>query len=183
MSIWKDLTKPTSFAGQHDSVIELAVPAQRSTETSGASAPTLKSILGPGVFVEGTIESSEDIRICGRVNGDIRVQGTLIVGSEARIVGSVDARDVMLAGELEGNIVASHQVTLLKTGKLLGDLRAKLFTAALGARLRGRVDFGSDEVKSQPVEEPDSDTRGSAPLRKEFGDEQVSTDLRGASVN
>jgi cytoskeletal protein CcmA (bactofilin family) len=154
MSIWKDLTNPASFAGQYDTGIELPAPAHPPARPGAtlAQMDKLASAIGPGIVIEGKIEGDGDIRIGGCVKGDVRVQGRLVIDSGAQILGSIEAAEVTLGGEVEGNIVASGQVELLKTGRLIGDLKAKFLTAAFGSRLRGKVEFGSDETDARPAD-------------------------------
>ena len=154
MSIWKELTNPTSFAGQYDTEVESLTPAELPPRPNGsmvASITTIKkeSVIGPGLVIDGKIDGDGDLRIGGCVNGDVRVKGSLILDSGARIVGAVNADEVILGGQVEGNISASGHVRLLETGQLLGDVKAKFLTAALGSRLRGKVEFGWNEPEAK----------------------------------
>ena len=53
-----------------------------------------------------------------------------------------------IAGEVEGNVVASAQVKLLESGQLIGDLKATTLTVAAGSRMRGHVEFGWSEAQA-----------------------------------
>jgi cytoskeletal protein CcmA (bactofilin family) len=154
MGIWKDLTNPTSFARQHDTAFEFPAPTEPPANPSSSLIPMNKiaSVIGPGVVIEGQIDGCGDMRICGRIKGDIRVQGNLVIDAGARIFGAIEAEDITLGGEVEGNVVAAGQVELLDTGRLIGDLKAKFLSAALGSRLRGKVEFGLAETESKPAE-------------------------------
>ena len=101
-----------------------------------------ESILGPGDTIEGTIEGDADLRIAGKFKGDIQIKGDLSIEKGAHIAAKINAAIVTIAGELEGNIVASSQVRLLESGQLIGDLKAPTLTVAAGSRMRGHVEFG-----------------------------------------
>jgi len=101
-----------------------------------------ESIFGPGVTIEGTIEGDADLRIAGKFKGDIQIKGDLSIEKGAHIAAKINAAIVTIAGELEGNIVASSQVRLLESGQLIGDLKAPTLTVAAGSRMRGHVEFG-----------------------------------------
>lgn len=105
-------------------------------------AETKEAILTAGLTIEGKIEGSGHIRIAGRFNGDVNVQGNLTIEPGARVVGGVTAETVSVAGELEGNIMNAARVELLESGVLTGDLKAGSLTVAAGSRMRGRVEFG-----------------------------------------
>jgi len=147
MSIWKELTNPTTFVGQYDTGVELPALAGSPPRPNGSLVQTNKqeSVIGPGVVIEGKIDGDGEIRIGGCVKGDVRVKGSLTLDPGGRILGTVNADEVTLGGQVEGNIVASGHVKLLETGQLLGDVKAKFLTAALGSRLRGKVEFGWNE--------------------------------------
>ena len=54
----------------------------------------------------------------------------------------MQAANVTIGGELEGNVVAGAQVKLLESGQLIGDLKAAVLTVVAGSRMRGHVEFG-----------------------------------------
>lgn len=166
MSIWKELTHPTSFAGQYDTGVEFPAPAYAPPGPDGPLVPGNKqvSVIGPGVVIEGKLDGDGDIRIGGCVQGDIRVKGSLTLDAGARILGAVSADEVILGGQVQGNIIASGQVKLLETGQLIGDVKAKFLTAALGSRLRGKVEFGFNEPEAKALERNKSADHNGTPL-------------------
>ena len=83
------------------------------------------------------------------------MQGDLTIEKGAKLNGSVRARKITVAGELEGNIESAAQVELLSSGVIIGDLKAGSLTVAAGSRMRGQADFGWEEGKS-PVAKPAS---------------------------
>ena len=171
MSIWKELTNPTTYAGQYDTEVQLPAPADSAPRPNGSILQTNKpeSVIGPGVAIEGKIDADGDIRIGGCVKGDVRVKGSLTLDPGGRILGAVNADEVTLNGQVEGNIVASGNVKLLETGQLLGDVKAKFLTAALGSRLRGKVEFGWSEPvaieRNKAVEPNGTQSAGNANLQ------------------
>jgi cytoskeletal protein CcmA (bactofilin family) len=104
-----------------------------------------ESVIGSGLTIEGRIEGSGHVRIAGRFNGDVHVQGDLTIESGAKVIGGVRAATVVIGGELEGNIEAATRVELLATGVLNGNLTAGSLTVAAGSKMRGQVEFGWEE--------------------------------------
>lgn len=144
MTIWKDLKKPEASTTSLD-----APPVETPPRPRGQPADLKPSLIGGGLTIEGKIEGEGDIRIAGRFKGDVRVKGNLTVESGAHISAEIDADTVTVGGMVEGNISASTQVTLLESGQLVGDLKAKSLTVAAGSRMRGRVEFGWDEQEAK----------------------------------
>jgi cytoskeletal protein CcmA (bactofilin family) len=101
-----------------------------------------ESVFGPGVTIEGKIEGDADVRIGGKFKGDIQIKGDLNIDKGARVAAKVNATNVTIGGDLEGNIAAGAQVTLLESAQLVGDLKAASLTVVAGSRMRGHVEFG-----------------------------------------
>ena len=111
-----------------------------------------ESYLGPDLTIDGRIEGSGHVRIAGRFKGDVQVQGDLTIDAGAHLHGQVHAKQVVVGGELHGNIDGATRVELLSTGVLVGDIKAGALVVAAGSRMRGQVEFGWDE-KSAPKPE------------------------------
>ena len=108
-----------------------------------AAAPAAKeSLIAADLTIEGKIEGSGHVRIAGRFKGDVNVQGDLSLERGAKLNGSVRAKKVTLAGELEGNVESAARVELLETAVVIGDLKAGTLTVAAGSKIRGHIDCG-----------------------------------------
>ena len=124
-----------------------------------------ESILAAGLAIEGKIEGAGHVRIAGRFKGDVNVQGNLTIEAGAHLAGQVRARNVIVAGELHGNIDGADRVELLETGLLIGDLKVGSLTVAGGSRMRGQVEFGWGETgaaEKAPVKPEQPRGNGSA---------------------
>jgi cytoskeletal protein CcmA (bactofilin family) len=117
-------------------------PSAASGDLRRANAEAKESVIASDISIEGKIEGSGNVRIAGNFKGDVSVQGNLTVEVGARVTGQVKANQVVVAGELTGNIDSAVRVELLQTGALIGDVKAGAFTVASGARMRGNVEFG-----------------------------------------
>jgi cytoskeletal protein CcmA (bactofilin family) len=120
----------------------VAAPAPAPVAKESAAKDRRESVFGPGVSIEGKIEGDADLRIAGKFKGDIQIKGDLSIEKGAHLAAKINAANVIVAGELEGNIVASSQVRLLESAQLVGDLKATTLTVAAGSRMRGHVEFG-----------------------------------------
>ena len=153
MAIWKDQNVPRKeeiphapepiYKKEPEARIELASshnPVRRTPERE-----LKESVIAAELTIEGKVEGSGHIRIAGRFNGDVNVQGNLTIESGAKVTGGVRANTVTIAGELEGNISGATRVELLESGVLIGDLKAGSLVVAAGSRMRGQVEFGWDE--------------------------------------
>lgn len=120
---------------------KLAAEPERAVSRSAGGA---ESMIAPDITIEGKIQGAGHVRIAGRFEGDVNVDGDLSIDSGAVVTGSVRAHKVTVAGELVGNIEQASHVELLSTGALTGDLKAGSLTVASGSRMRGQAEFGWD---------------------------------------
>jgi cytoskeletal protein CcmA (bactofilin family) len=159
MAIWKDQTpirkEPAPVpqeATRRDAELRAeAAPSHETTRRPG-ERDLKESVIAAGLTIQGKIEGSGHVRIAGRFQGDIHVQGDLTIEAGAKLTGGVRATTVMIGGELEGNIDAASRVDLRETGVLIGNLKAASFTVAAGSRMRGEVEFGWEEkAASRPM--------------------------------
>ncbi len=118
------------------------------------SSENKESFIAPGLAIEGKIEGTGHVRIAGRFKGEISVRGNLTIEQGAHISGEIRAENIVVRGEVEGNIYATSLVELSEFGVLSGDLKASSLTVASGSRMRGKVEFGWDEGEAQKVVPP-----------------------------
>ena len=128
---------------------------------AAATAEKQESFIGSDVTIEGKIEGGGHVRIAGRFKGDVLVQGNLTIDAGAQLTGQVTAKQVIISGELQGNIEGAERVELLDHGVLVGDVKAGSLTVAAGSRMRGKVEFGWTD-KPSIVKEPSRGTGSGA---------------------
>ena len=154
MAIWKEPTSPNKDTATANP--ELAVkrepdyPADVAPSTAKRTVPreAKESVISGEITITGKIDGAGHVRLLGRFEGDVHIQGDLTVEAGAKLTGGVRARSVTIGGEIEGNIEGAESVEILSTGILNGDLAAGTLTVASGSRMRGRVEFGWNEESS-----------------------------------
>lgn len=152
MAIWKEQTAPRKEAApvvpeapRKDPDMRTDVPSSFDTPRRAVTGEGKESVIAAGLTIEGKIEGAGHVRIAGRFQGDVHVQGNLTIEADAKVTGGVRAAAVVIGGELEGNIDGAQRVELLATGVLNGNLKAGSLTVAAGSRMRGQVEFGWEE--------------------------------------
>ena len=104
-----------------------------------------ESVVAAEITITGKIVGAGHVRIAGKFEGDVHIEGDLTIEQGAKLTGSIRAESVAIAGEVEGNIDSAKKVELLASGVLNGDLKAGTLTVAAGSRMRGRAEFGWGE--------------------------------------
>jgi cytoskeletal protein CcmA (bactofilin family) len=98
--------------------------------------------IGVSVTIKGELSGSEDIYVDGRVEGSIQLSGnSLTIGPNGRIRANVTARNVTIAGTLDGNIQASERTELRKTAVVNGDVQTRRIAIEEGAYFRGKLEI------------------------------------------
>ena len=157
MAIWKEQAPPkkesvpvaTDSAPKKESDMRTDFASSYDQPRRVPEREAKESLIAADLTIEGKIEGSGHVRIAGRFNGDVHVQGNLTIEAGAKLTGGVRASTVIIGGELQGNIDAASRVELLDTGVLNGDLKAGSLTVAAGSRMRGQVEFGWEEKPQQ----------------------------------
>lgn len=99
--------------------------------------------------VNGTITTTNDIRIAGTVNGDINTKGKVQTAATSRLNGDISATDMDLAGYYKGVVKVSRKVVLRKSARVEGELNVKTLIMEEGAQFDGVLNM-SDEKINEP---------------------------------
>jgi cytoskeletal protein CcmA (bactofilin family) len=112
---------------------DIALPAAPQAKRSARSAAP--SIISADLVVSGTLTSTGDIQIDGRVEGDVHSAG-LVIGDKAFIQGEIMADDVTVRGRIQGGIRA-RKVLLCTTSHVEGNILHEAFAVEAGAFFEG----------------------------------------------
>ena len=116
----------------------LPVPAPAAANTE-ASSPLA---VGAKISIRGTIISRGDVYLNGEVEGKVEAVGsTVTVGPNAKVVANLDAKKVVVVGNVDGNIKATEVIELQKTGAVVGDLTTARIAIEDGAFFKGNVNI------------------------------------------
>ena len=110
------------------------------------------SVISKALKITGQLESTEDIRIDGEVEGDIHGV-SVTVGNGAKVKGSVYGQTVELSGTIEGKIEAK-KVILTSTAHMSGDVIHQDIRIESGAYIDGHCRPGTNKVDSKPGAKP-----------------------------
>jgi cytoskeletal protein CcmA (bactofilin family) len=98
--------------------------------------------IGKTVVIRGELKGSEDLVVDGQLEGTILLsEGRLTIGPTANVAADLTAREVLILGRLQGNIVASGRVELRAGSVVEGDVRALRLAVEENAVFRGKVDL------------------------------------------
>ena len=132
-----------------------APPAAKPAETSPAlsqapAAPSAYSALSPepailtrGIRIRGELTGKADLFIDGDMEGSIHLgDSRLTVGPSGHVKADIEAREIHIRGNVQGNLRGRERIILGSTGVVKGDLEAPRIAIEEGAQLKGRVEMG-----------------------------------------
>jgi len=111
--------------------------------------------IGKSVVIRGEVKGSEDLFIDGRIEGTVSLtESRLTIGPNAVLAADLSARDVLVLGQVQGNISASGRVELRAGCQVTGDVQALRLAIEDNAVFRGKVDLTQSpaaKVAAEPV--------------------------------
>lgn len=93
--------------------------------------------------IVGTITGSGNYVFCGTVEGDCEIDGQVTLAEGSRWHGKVAATDIIVAGNVEGNVVARQRVEIGGTARVTGSLAGHSIAVAEGAVIEGEIKVAS----------------------------------------
>ena len=121
-----------------------AVASSSATATARPSSPTARNLacLGSSLEIKGKIAGEEDLQIDGKVEGPISLQGQrLTVGRTGRVHSEVTAREVIVYGNITGNLLAQDRVEIKKDASVIGEITTARLSIEDGAHFKGRIEI------------------------------------------
>ena len=110
--------------------------------------------IGKSVVVRGELSGSEDLYLDGEVEGSIELrEHHLTIGPHGRVRASVNARDIVVHGQLNGNVQGTERVELKKSAVLTGDIVTQRIVIEDGAVFKGSVETRREAAKPEPKRE------------------------------
>jgi cytoskeletal protein CcmA (bactofilin family) len=147
----KDEPQAPSLPGQTKATPVNRPQALAPDQAASAATPQTDSAQ-PGcltrlLVVKGEITGQDDLVIDGEVHGKIRLAGgKLTIGPEGRVTADIEAPEVVVRGEVKGNIKGRDRVLIASTGKAGGELITNSIAIEEGAEVHGlRVNLEREE--------------------------------------
>ena len=96
------------------------------------------TVVGRGAQLEGTLVSTESIRIDGQAKGKIAARVDVILSSDSHVEADIQAQNVVTGGTLKGSITA-RTMTEVEGGRVEGTIRSKALVVREGALFSGQA--------------------------------------------
>lgn len=81
---------------------------------------TMAGVLQKGTYFEGKLSFEGSLRLGGVFKGEIFTKDILIIDETADVEANIEAREVITAGKVKGNIYAEKKISIKSPGKFKG---------------------------------------------------------------
>ncbi len=106
--------------------------------------------IGASVVIHGDVAATETLQIDGAVRGRIETSGGLLtLGPTARVEADIEGTEVLILGQVRGNVTATQRIELGVTAEVSGSLSANHVVLADGAHFTGRIDMGQRTITAR----------------------------------
>ena len=97
------------------------------------SAADSTTLLGEGTRFVGQFSGRGHFVVCGEVEGDCEIEGSLTIAVDGRWNGTIRAENVVIAGQVHGEVQASGQLEVAASARITGSLTGASIAIAEGA--------------------------------------------------
>ncbi|MBL7863312.1 MAG: polymer-forming cytoskeletal protein [Cyclobacteriaceae bacterium] len=108
------------------------------------------NVIGKGTVLEGNIETAGNIRIEGRIIGNIRSKSKIALGNSCHVDGNISAQNADIEGTVKGRVEISDMLVLKTTATVHGDISTGKLVVEPGAVFNGSCKMGAavKDIKS-----------------------------------
>jgi cytoskeletal protein CcmA (bactofilin family) len=121
--------------------------------------------IGKAVKISGQICSKEDLHVDGDVEGTIELQEhRLTIGPNGKVRSNVTAHEVVIMGNVQGNVDARDKLEVRKDARVVGDIKTARIVIEDGAYFKGSIDIVKPgPTKSSASSQPEPQVMPVAP--------------------
>ncbi len=110
------------------------------------------NIITSGTVIKGDITASGDFRLDGTLEGNIQLNGKLVIGDSGVINGNVLCMNANIIGTVNGNLSVKELLSLHSSARVKGDILINKLSIEPGAIFTGKCNM-LDEVRKQQAAE------------------------------
>lgn len=103
-----------------------------------------RNYISAGTIIEGNIISHEDLRLEGKVKGDIKTSARLWLGKDSVVEGNILAAEADVAGRITGTVESKGLLAIKSTCRIEGDIITKSLNVESGSSFNGRCKVGGE---------------------------------------
>lgn len=124
------------------------------------SSARIDTLVGQGTVINGDLIFAGGLHVDGKINGNVLVEegssAILILSEYGRIEGDVKVPNMVLNGEIVGDVYGATRVELAPKSRIKGSVYYNLLEMAIGAEVNGGLVHQPPDTQPQKVLEDQS---------------------------
>lgn len=101
------------------------------------------NMIGLGTLIKGDLSSEGDLRIDGKIEGNVVSKSKIAMGASAAISGNVHARSADISGRIDGDLIVNETLFLRSSAKINGNVSTSKLVVESGAEFNGTCRMSS----------------------------------------
>ncbi len=123
------------------------------TDSAPGAESSPANTIGEFVTIIGELSGKEDVVIEGHIEGNLSFPNfSVTVGKHGRIHANIAAREILIEGEVKGDLQASELINIKPSGKVNGNIRALQVVLNQGCQFKGSVDMAETHPHTNHLE-------------------------------
>lgn len=124
----------------------------------------IDTLIGKKAVVDGNVSGKGNFKIDGTVDGNIEIKGDLVLGEKSMVTGNIVAKNIIIAGQVSGDIDASGQLTIKATGTVCGQQKCGSLIIEEGSSvvgncaISGKIEEEAEETSEEIVNFEENET-------------------------
>lgn len=106
------------------------------------------NIIGFGTEINGDLSTKGDIRIDGKIIGNVKSKAKVVISISGEVLGDIFSESAELSGKISGDVTTTEILFLKATASLTGDVYSNKLVVESGANLIGKCQTGITQTKS-----------------------------------
>lgn len=115
-----------------------------------ANGPT--TYIAQGSKITGKLSGEGTYVFCGAMDGDCDIKGPVTLADSGHWHGTLKATDVVIAGTVDGDVIAENRVEIAGTARIAGSLSGHSIAVAEGAVIEGEIKVTNGATPKQFAE-------------------------------
>lgn len=99
-------------------------------------------VISKGAAFDGKFSCKENLRLDGKITGEVSCESRIVMGETGSVVGIVNAKEAVILGSIEGDLFINGSLTLKASARIRGNITAKTMSVDEGALYNGECKIG-----------------------------------------
>lgn len=157
----------------------VAAPQTSQPAVPAAAAGHKTAMVGQGIQISGDVRANTNLRVEGKIDGHvIQSSQDVEIGESGTVNANIEARNIKVAGEVNGDLSGSEKVVIAASGRVQGNIVAPRVQLEDGALFHGSIEMNPAEpasaskpaaVPPSPAGKDEGHSRGADRERKDPG--------------